>query len=120
MQPVLLLAEDNDDLRDIFVMIAERMEFVIHAFPDAQEAWAWLQDQSQSPDLILSDNDMPVMQGTDFLDRVRAHPLHNNSKFVLMSGGGDLTEFCKLRNAVFQDKGNLIARELLLKFLVKK
>ena len=48
-------------------------------------ALAWL-EQGQQVDLIIADNDMPVMTGLEFLIQVKANPQFRTIPFILSSG----------------------------------
>jgi len=60
----ILIVEDDDDLRDLLVMMLEEEGFQVQAARHGQEALERVGEQM--PDLILLDMKMPVMDGWTF------------------------------------------------------
>lgn len=84
----ILYADDNADLRRSFSRAAERLDHKIVAVDDAARAWELL-DKGEQFDLIISDFDMPEMNGGDFLRKVKADPRTAKIPFALISGHDD-------------------------------
>ena len=81
-RPVIVLADDNADMRDyVSRLLADRYEVVAvgdgHAAFDAVER--------KLPDLVLSDVMMPVMDGIEFLRRIRAEEQTREIPVILLS-----------------------------------
>ncbi|SFQ52116.1 response regulator transcription factor [Hymenobacter arizonensis] len=49
------------------------------------EAMQWL-EQGNSPDAIVADYDMPVMDGPDFIKQIRASSRHRDVGLIILSG----------------------------------
>lgn len=105
----ILFAEDYVDFHKFMRRACERMGHECIIFSDAADAWKYLQGESVPYDLIVSDNDMPKMQGSKLLELVRGHAVHGKTKFTLFTGSDDLAliELCKKYNALFESKAKM-------------
>lgn len=56
-------------------------------FPSAQEAWKGL--AAQPAHIVISDFNMPGMDGLEFLRAMRATPAMGNTAFILLTGRAD-------------------------------
>ncbi|HEY5951294.1 MAG TPA: ATP-binding protein, partial [Kofleriaceae bacterium] len=68
----VLIAEDSELTRDMLVGVARRAGMSVIEAVDGRDALAKI--RAHSPDLILTDIDMPVMNGFDLVAAVRAEP----------------------------------------------
>jgi len=59
----------------------------VREFPNASEAWQSV--QVQPPHVIISDFNMPGMDGLEFLRTIRAAPQMKNTAFILLTGRAD-------------------------------
>lgn len=66
--PVVLIVDDDDDIRDAIVDVASRAGFVSVTARNGFEALRHLAGE-RLPDLVLLDMMMPVMDGWEFLRR---------------------------------------------------
>ena len=64
-----LIVDDSKVIRRVARRILEELSFAIEEAVDGQDAWT--QCQSQMPDVILLDWNMPVMTGIDCLKKLR-------------------------------------------------
>ncbi|WP_257458502.1 response regulator [Archangium lipolyticum] len=71
--PVILLVEDESDLRDTIEELLRDEGFQVTCMADGEKALAWLHG-GQRPALVLLDFIMPRMNGWAFLERMRADP----------------------------------------------
>lgn len=105
----ILFVDDHEQSHEYVRRACELMGYECAIFLDAADAWEHLQREDTPYDLIISDNDMPAMQGSEFLTLVREHAVHDKTSFTLMTGSDDptLPQLCKEYNARFEDKGKL-------------
>jgi signal transduction histidine kinase len=79
---LVVLADDNADMRDyVSRLLADRYEVV--AVADGQAALDAV--EKKLPDLVLSDVMMPVMDGFEFLRRIRANEQTRDMPVILLS-----------------------------------
>lgn len=87
----LLLVEDMEDMRNILRRLLSAMGFAkITVARNGEEAWSVL--QSQRPDIVLCDWNMPRMSGRELLNAVRAHPQLSLIPFVMITGENSATQ----------------------------
>ena len=86
----ILYAEDNDDLRKAVARALSRLGHEVIALNNAARAWELLQEGERF-DLIISDFEMPEMDGVTFLTKVRRNPDIATTPFAVLSGCGDET-----------------------------
>jgi two-component system chemotaxis sensor kinase CheA len=70
----ILLAEDSDFFRSRMTEIFESAGYAVVACPDGAAAWQALQDPSQTFDFVVTDLEMPHVDGFELIRRVRQHP----------------------------------------------
>ena len=81
-RPLIVLADDNADMRDyVSRLLADRYEVV--AVADGQAALDAV--EKKLPDLVLSDVMMPVMDGFEFLRRIRTDERKREIPVILLS-----------------------------------
>lgn len=74
MSPLIVIAEDDDDIRAI---LAEVLEGEGYRVLDAADGAAALDlVERAQPDLLLTDNMMPYLRGTDLIAHIYAHRGH--------------------------------------------
>jgi CheY-like chemotaxis protein len=89
LPPKVLLVDDNFNARDALRLVLESQGLECLEVSNGQEALSCL--KAKAVDLIVSDNQMPVMGGLDFIEQ-----LHSNSDrtfplppIILLSGNLD-------------------------------
>jgi len=87
IQPKALVVDDEEVLRSALVRALTRAGFEVQSAADGQAALRALQDDAF--DVILSDIDMPRMNGIQLLDAARAHDL--DVPVVLITGSPSLS-----------------------------
>lgn len=80
---VIVVAEDDAGTRKLLTVVLQRMGHEVHDAPDGAIAWDLV--CSTRPDLVISDVNMPRMNGFELLDRVRSHPQLMLTPFVLLT-----------------------------------
>jgi len=81
----ILLVDDSEMARQALKSFLEHQGYACEEAEHGAAALAWL-EQGQPVDLIVSDNQMPVMTGMEFLLQVKANPHFNSVPFILYSG----------------------------------
>lgn len=72
MQYKILIADDEDDIREIMAKKIAQEKYQVITAADGEEAWAKI--KSESPDVILLDLNMPKMDGLEVLKKLRQNP----------------------------------------------
>ncbi len=85
----LLVAEDDGPIRNLMVRALEKQGYTVLQAANGAEALTLLADQSRPVDLVISDLEMPVLDGLGLLIRLLRQ--HSSSKVLLMSGQVNLT-----------------------------
>lgn len=84
MNKTLLIVDDEPSIRLILAHYFNE-DFRIVLKSNGLEAMNWL-ELGNMPDAIVADYTMPVMDGLDFIKKVRAHPAHKYTPLVILSG----------------------------------
>lgn len=84
---IILVIDDNEDYR---ANLIEVLTLETHVTLEAENGLIGLQMLHQySPDLILCDVDMPVMNGIEVLRTVKADPIFAKIPFLIVTGRND-------------------------------
>ncbi|PLW78165.1 two-component system response regulator [Cohaesibacter celericrescens] len=88
---LILIVDDQNTNRQIYAQIAKRIEEDIEVVtcPGPAEALLWL--KTHAPDLILTDFNMPGMQGDDFIGHIRSDPKHADVPIIVVTVFEDRT-----------------------------
>jgi len=70
----ILVAEDSDFFRARMTEMLESAGYRVVACPDGSIAWNTLQDPKQTFDMVVTDLEMPHVDGFELTRRVRQHP----------------------------------------------
>ena len=70
----ILLAEDSDFFRQRMTEMLEGAGYRVVACADGEIAWQTLQDPSQSFAMVVTDLEMPHVDGFELVRRIRQHP----------------------------------------------
>jgi CheY-like chemotaxis protein len=85
----VLLAEDDEDLREALVDTLVEAGFTVEAVGHGRAALEWFEDSATAPKVILLDLMMPVMDGWQFLDERQKVPKIAAVPVVVLSANGD-------------------------------
>ena len=83
-----LVVDDSRVIRKVSRRILEDLGFEVAEAADGVEAMAWC--TAVMPDLVLLDWQMPVMDGMEFLKRLRAEPAGDQPKVVFCTVENEL------------------------------
>jgi two-component system chemotaxis sensor kinase CheA len=79
----ILLAEDTPFFRTMIRKYLEEHHLQVIEAVHGQEAWELLEDNADKIDLVLSDIEMPIMNGYELVTKIKRHPEH--SKLPVMA-----------------------------------
>ena len=81
----VLLVDDNASAREALSLVLQSQKIECIEVGNGSEALEWL--ATHQADLIISDNQMPVLSGLDFIDQIQLHKKPaNESPIILLSG----------------------------------
>lgn len=85
---LVLLVEDNDDIRHALSIILKRADFTVHSCATGEEALQLADDLK--PTAIVLDLGLPDISGLELCERLNKLPQLNTSTFIALTGrGGD-------------------------------
>jgi two-component system, chemotaxis family, CheB/CheR fusion protein len=82
----ILILDDNQDALLVIESFLKTLGHQVSAYTDGREALLWLPDAK--PQIIIADLDMPIMDGFDFLKRVRGFQAYVSTPIVCITGTG--------------------------------
>ena len=81
----VLLVDDDLNAREALRLVLESQQLECIEVGNGSEAIAWL--STQQADLIISDNQMPVLTGLDFIDQIKLQEKNPiQTPVILLSG----------------------------------
>lgn len=83
--PVVLLVDDESDLRETLALALEHESFRVLEAANGREALALLEASEELPDVVVLDLMMPVMNGVAFLEACRTRPRLAGLPIVVLS-----------------------------------
>ncbi len=81
--PRVLLADDSRSLRETAALLLAQGGYRVEAVADGWEAWELLQDRRF--DLLLTDGEMPRLDGYELCGKIRRHPALRGMPVVVMT-----------------------------------
>ena len=87
MAKTILIVHDSSSLRTVVKMALQRAGYEVQEAGDGQEALGKL-DQLAKVHLIVSDVNMPNMDGITFVKHVKQHPRHKFAPVVMLTTEG--------------------------------
>lgn len=81
--PTILIVDDDPSLLSALGTILQQAGFSIDIANDGARALAAV--HAKVPDIIVSDNMMPVMSGIELWRSLATHPVHSRIPFLLLS-----------------------------------
>jgi CheY-like chemotaxis protein len=81
----VLLVDDDLNAREALRLVLESQQLQCIEVANGSEAIDWL--STQQADLIISDNQMPVLAGLDFIDQIQLREeISHHTPIILLSG----------------------------------
>ena len=96
-----IVAEDEEDIRDILTEILEDINVKVTACSNGKEALDTYRKSPESYDLIISDMKMPVMDGMSLLEELRGDEGIKQPRFIFVTGGVNV-DFEDSNNSLYQ------------------
>src|SRR3954463_4323132 len=87
----IFLADDDPLMRHLCSLAFSREGLTVQGFPNGGEAWSALEHGEY--DLIVTDNDMPILTGLEIIGKLRS--AHRAIPVVLISGTSTAESLCK-------------------------
>ncbi|GGJ85916.1 hypothetical protein GCM10010123_14430 [Pilimelia anulata] len=81
---LIIVAEDDDDLRPVIIRVLERAGHEVVAVPDGGAGLAALRERR--PDVLVTDLDMPVLTGSQMCAAAAAEGLLDGVAVMVVSG----------------------------------
>ena len=88
-KPRVLVVDDNEDVRDLLRLHLVAGGFDVEMAENGQQAIDSI--ASAPPDLMLTDLNMPGMDGFQLIEAIRANPSHRNMPIILLTAHNDVT-----------------------------
>ena len=87
MAKTILIVDDSSSLRTVVKLALTRAGYDVLEAGDGQQGLAQL-DKAAKVHLIVSDVNMPVMDGISFVKQVKQHPRHRFAPVVMLTTEG--------------------------------
>lgn len=84
MSKTILVVDDSSSLRALVKMSLSRAGYDVLEAADGRQALAQL-DQAAKVHLVVSDVNMPAMDGITFLQEVKKHPRHRFTPVIMLT-----------------------------------
>lgn len=84
MKKKILVVDDNADILEL-ISLALDGAFEVVTCRSSSDAVDWIWQNAEKPDLILTDLDMPALNGLQVIEQAKQH--YGKVKVILMSGG---------------------------------
>jgi CheY-like chemotaxis protein len=85
MTTTILIAEDNEDVRGLLRRLFDRAGFDVLTAPDGRAAL--VSAREHRPDVVLTDLDMPHLDGLELCRAIREDPALAGTPLAILSGG---------------------------------
>ncbi|WP_436535029.1 response regulator [Actinoplanes sp. HUAS TT8] len=80
----IVLAEDDPDIREISLLLLRRAGHAVIPAGDGEQGWRAV--LFHNPDLVISDVDMPEMDGFELCEAIRGNPATEYLPVICISG----------------------------------
>jgi CheY-like chemotaxis protein len=86
-RPHLLIVDDDPDLRTLFASVFRRAAYSVEVASDGRDALERI--EKRAPDLVVTDLDMPIVDGVTLVRRLRHTDSGRHIPVVVVSGRPD-------------------------------
>ena len=86
MNKRVLLCDDEIHILRAVEFKLKRAGFEVQSASDGQEAWEMI--EKQRPDLLVTDCQMPRLDGLGLVERIRAHPATSDLPVIMLTAKG--------------------------------
>lgn len=93
----ILVVEDHEAIRLLIARALQKEAYDLTAKRDGMEGMAWLM-AGNIPDLIILDNEMPRLQGRDFVLQVKNSGFFRDIPIIIVSATEDVDTIIELFN----------------------
>lgn len=90
----ILILDDKEAIAKILSMYIGKENEIVW-FDNPQKGIVWL-DQGNLPDLIITDLNMPIMNGEEFLKYIKQNNRYQDIKVIILSSNDSTTEKIRL------------------------
>ena len=81
----ILLAEDHQPTREVLARVLKKAGYIVDTAPNGTDAFQLFQVSPRGYDLIITDHDMPELDGLGFVKKVREAGF--GGRIIVLSGG---------------------------------
>lgn len=114
---VLVYAEDEDEIRGQVTTFLKRRVKEIYQACNGEEGFELV--KKHDPDVVLTDLEMPVMNGLEFIKKVREH--YNDTKpIIVLTGYSDEAHYTELADCYVYKPIDLINLTEIMEDLLEK
>lgn len=85
-RPLILLVDDSETILKATSGLLEDRQYRVITAENGKKAWSMLQDSHQRPDAVITDIDMPMMNGFHLLRLIRSDLVLSDLPVILMTG----------------------------------
>ncbi|MFH1148032.1 MAG: response regulator, partial [Pseudomonadota bacterium] len=110
----ILLAEDSDFFRNQVKNFIQEEGYAVLAAPDGLKAWKLLEKHPDEITLVVTDIEMPNMDGYELTSRIKKDPRFSNIPVIAVSSLAGEDDMRKGKNAGVDDYQIKLDREKLL------
>lgn len=101
MEKRILIIEDEPDIREAMAEAITQAGYTVSTAPDG--AIGLQVAQTEHPDLILLDIIMPIMDGHQFLEKLRNDPWGRNAKVIMLTSMDDVQNIANAHASDIED-----------------
>ncbi|MFZ4827064.1 MAG: response regulator [Phototrophicaceae bacterium] len=84
-----VIAEDDVHSNNIMVALLKANGVSVHTAYNGQEAWLTIQELPTPPDFIITDLSMPILNGWELIEKIRADEQYAKVPIVVLSAHTD-------------------------------